>query len=72
MNGGAKRKHRAVMPMSALEGVAIYALWNTRRFSTAEIAQVVKRSESEIANLIGKISDAARAPTLTLLTGGKA
>jgi hypothetical protein len=59
------------LPVTALQGVAIFALWQIGRFSTHEIAHVVKRRESEIANLLGKIIDGKARPVLTVIAGGK-
>ncbi len=53
--------------MLLLKALAVVALWQSRRFDTAEIAAALDLPESEVCSVIHHAREAARVPNLTVV-----
>lgn len=58
--------------LTVLQAVAVFALWERKRFDTSDIAAVFCVPEGMIANLLHSVKEHASTAPLTVIKGGKA
>ena len=57
--------------LTVLQAVAVFALWESGRFDTADIAAVFNVPEGMIHNLLHSVKEQAAPAPLTVIKGGK-